>query len=94
MSTSANNAGERVKDVRFTEDALIVDLVDGRSISVPLAWYPRLLSAPREQRERWELAGGGFGIHWPEVDEDLSTEGLLRCAPAPRRAGPDERKAS
>jgi hypothetical protein len=84
MSTSGSRPGERVKDVRFSEDTLTVDLLDGRSISVPLVWYPRLLSATAEQRANWRLAGGGFGIHWPDVDEDLSTEGLLRGAPAPR----------
>ena len=56
--------------------------MDGRSISVPLAWFPRLLSATPEQRARWEPAGAGYGIHWPDLDEDLSTEGLLRGAPA------------
>src|SRR5260370_712160 len=83
MSTSEGRPGERVKDVRFTEDVLVVDLLDGRTISVPLVWYPRLLSATPEQRSNWRPAGGGFGIHWPDVDEDLSTEGLLRGAPAP-----------
>jgi hypothetical protein len=84
MTTSQGRPGERVKDVRFTEDALVVDLLDGRTIAVPLVWYPRLLSATSEQRANWHLAGGGFGIHWPDVDEDLTTEGLLRGAPAPR----------
>lgn len=84
MSTSEGRSGERVKDVRFTEDVLIVDLVDGRTISVPLVWYPRLLSATPEQRANWRVAGGGFGMHWPDVDEDLNTDGLLRGAPAPR----------
>lgn len=86
MSISQINPGERVKDVHFTEDSLSVDLMDGRTISgVPLAWYPRLLHASMEQRQNWKLAGGGFGIHWPDIDEDLSTEGLLRGAPAPRK---------
>jgi hypothetical protein len=71
-----------VAGVAFDGDRLIVDLMDGRTIAVPLAWYPRLLAATPEQRGRWELAGGGYGIHWPDVDEDLSTEGLLRGAPA------------
>ena len=84
MSTSDSRPGERVKDVRCTDDLLIVDLLDGRTISVPLAWYPKLLAATPEQRANWKAVGGGFGIHWPEVDEDLSTEGLLRGAPAPR----------
>jgi hypothetical protein len=73
----------RVRDVHIGKDRLTVDLMDGRSIAVPIAWYPRLLSATHAQRLRWELAGGGYGIHWPDVDEDLSTEGLLRGAPAP-----------
>ena len=84
MSTSEGKTGERVRDVRFTDDLLVVDLLDGRTISVPLVWYPRLLSATPAQRANWRVAGGGFGIHWPDVDEDLSTEGLLRGAPAPR----------
>jgi hypothetical protein len=87
-------AGERVKDVRLTEDTLSVDLLDGRTISVPLAWYPRLLHATPEQRENWQVAGGGFGIHWPEVDEDLSTEGLLRGAPASRPSVPSREAAT
>jgi len=86
MSTSEGKPGERVKDVRFTDDILTVDLLDGRTISVPLVWYPRLLSASLEQRANWRVAGGGFGIYWPDVDEDLNTEGLLRGAPAPRRS--------
>lgn len=78
MTTWERRPGERVKDVRFTEDVLIVDLLDGRTISVPLAWYPRLLVATPEQRANWRMAGGGFGIHRPDIDEDLSTEGMLR----------------
>ncbi len=84
MSISEPKPGEKVKDVRSDDDLLFVDLIDGRTISVPLAWYPRLLHATPEQRNNWQIAGGGFGIHWPDVDEDLSTEGLLRGAPAPR----------
>jgi hypothetical protein len=61
---------------------MAVDLVDGRTIIVPLAWYPRLLDATLEQRQNWRISGAGYAIHWPEVDEDLSTEGLLRGAPA------------
>lgn len=83
MGILAPNADERVKDVRVTDDALSVDLMDGRTITVPLAWYPRLANATPAQRARWEIAGAGYGIHWPEIDEDLSTEGLLRGAPAP-----------
>ncbi|MBI1899734.1 MAG: DUF2442 domain-containing protein [Planctomycetia bacterium] len=84
MGTLALAADERVADVAFTDDMLTVSLMDGRVISVPLAWYPRLLNATKAQRLNWRLAGGGYGIHWPDVDEDLSTEGLLRGAPAPR----------
>ena len=83
MNTYDVPAGERVKDVHFTEDTLSVDLWDGRTITVPLVWYPRLLHATPEQRAKWEIAGAGFGIRWSDVDEDLSTEGLLRGAPAP-----------
>ncbi len=88
MSASEPRAGERVQDVSINEDTLTVDLLDGRTISVPLAWFPRLLHATEEQRTNWQVAGGGFGIHWPDIDEDLSTEGLLRGAPAPRTSAP------
>ena len=82
MHVSEVKPGERVKDVHLTEDTLAVDLVDGRTIIVPLAWYPRLLEATAEQRLNWKLSGAGYGIYWPDIDEDLSTEGLLRGAPA------------
>lgn len=84
MGILALGADERVKGVQVTEESLRVDLMDGRTITVPLAWYPRLLNATPEQRNNWQIAGGGYGIHWPDIDEDLSTEGLLRGAPAPR----------
>ena len=76
------NADERVKDLKFTEDSMRVDLMDGRTITVPLAWYPRLADATSEQLAHREIIGAGYGIHWPKLDEDLSTEGLLRGAPA------------
>jgi hypothetical protein len=79
------SADERVADVKCTKDGLRVNLMDGRSISVPLAWYPRLFHATKNQRKNWQVSAGGYGIHWPDVDEDLSTEGLLRGAPAPRQ---------
>ncbi len=85
MGTLALAADERVAAVQVTADTLSVSLMDGRTISVPLVWYPRLLDASPAQRKNWRLAGGGYGIHWPDVDEDLGTEGLLRGAPAPRR---------
>lgn len=86
MGILAVNADERVQDVRVEDERLVVDLFDGRTIAVPLAWYPRLLAAAPEERGQWEVAGGGYGIHWPVIDEDLSVEGLLRGAPAARAA--------
>jgi uncharacterized protein DUF2442 len=82
MGTLAVKTDERVANVSFDPDRLIVDLMDGRTIAVPLAWYPRLLEATAQQRASWEIAGAGYGIHWPQIDEDLSVEGLLRGAPA------------
>lgn len=84
MGILAIRADERVKHVSFTEESISVDLMDGRTITVPLVWYPRLFSATPEQRTQWEVCGGGYGIHWEEIDEDLSTEGMLRGAPAPK----------
>jgi len=86
MNTLEPKAGERVRNVHFTNDTIVVDLFDGRTISVPVAWYPRLLHATKGQRENWEIAGAGYGIHWPDIDEDLSTQGLLHGASAPRSA--------
>jgi hypothetical protein len=75
-------ADTRVKSVAIDSDRLTVELMDGRAISAPLAWYPRLSRATQAQREHWQIAGGGHGLHWPELDEDLTTEGLLQGAPA------------
>ena len=86
MNISEPKAGERVLDVRVTEDTISVDLYDGRTITAPLAWFPRLLHATPGQRANWRVAGAGYGIHWPDIDEDLSTQGLLQGAPAPRGA--------
>jgi hypothetical protein len=83
MGILAIRADERVENVCFTEETISVDLMDGRVITVPLVWYPRLLNATPAQRSSWEICGGGYGIHWDEIDEDLSTEGMLRGAPAP-----------
>ena len=85
MGILATAADERVDGVRFEGERLVVDLMDGRTIAVPITWYPRLSDATASQRSHWERCGGGFGIHWPDVDEHLSTEGLLRGAPAPRQ---------
>ena len=83
-SAQADGADIQVRNVTVSKGELMVALMDGRTISVPLAWYPRLAAGTPAQRARWELAGGGYGIHWPELDEDLSTEGLLAGAQAPR----------
>ena len=63
--------------VEFTEDELVVSLTDGRTIMIPLVWFPRLADATTEQLRKYEILGDGEGIHWPDVDEDLSVEGLL-----------------
>ncbi|MCA1732483.1 MAG: DUF2442 domain-containing protein, partial [Acidobacteria bacterium] len=83
MSISEPKAGERITGVRVTDDSLSIDLLDGRSLTVPLAWYPRLLDASAAQRSNFRIVGGGFVIHWPDVDEHLSSQGLLGGAPAP-----------
>ena len=84
MHSLATETDVRAMHVAVEEARLVVDLMDGRTIAVPLAWYPRLANATPEQRSHWELAGGGYGIHWTDIDEDLSTEGLLRGARAPQ----------
>ena len=78
------NPGEQIMRASCNEDSVVVELADGRTISAPLAWYPRLLHATPQQRSNCSIAGAGYGIHWPEIDEDLSVGGLLRGAPAPR----------
>jgi hypothetical protein len=83
MVTLAISADERVEAVSVSRGALCVALRDGRTISAPLAWYPRLLKATASQRKNWKPCGAGYGIYWPELDEHLSTEGLLRGAPSP-----------
>ena len=77
MSTSAIRIEPRAVDVTVTDDVLRVRLADGREVSVPLAWFPRLLRGSVEQRRHWSLIGGGVGIHWADLDEDLSVAGLL-----------------
>lgn len=83
MNTSEPKAGERITAVRVTDDSLSVDLLDGRTVIVPLVWYPRLSNASQVQRENFRITGAGFIIHWPDVDEHLSSQGLLAGAPAP-----------
>ena len=70
------------KAVTVTEDTLTAELSDGRTISVPLSWYPRLIHATLEERNNWRLIGAGQGIHWPDLDEDLSVEGMLAGWPS------------
>ena len=77
MSTLEIKLEPLAVDVRTTVDTLHVVLADGREISVPLAWFPRLLNAKEEQQRQWRLIGGGIGIHWPLIDEDVSVESLL-----------------
>ena len=77
MSTSAIKVEPLVVDVTCSSDALRAVLADGREVSVPLAWFPRLRDATPAQRANWRLIGGGVGVHWPDVDEDISAESLL-----------------
>jgi hypothetical protein len=78
MSSSATDIqAPSALDVVVTEDTLTVSLTDGRTLSVPLTWYPRLWHGSAEERGRWSLIGDGRGIHWPDLDEDISVEGLL-----------------
>ncbi len=72
----------KTQNVVVTDDTLAVDLTDGRTISVPLAWYPRLLHATQKERNNWRLIGRGEGIHWPDLDEDISVEDLILGRPS------------
>jgi hypothetical protein len=83
MNTSALETAARACDVVVTSTELTVHLKDGRTVSVPLSWFPRLLNATSEQRARIEIMGEGEGIHWPDADEDLSVAGILRGVHAP-----------
>ena len=84
MGTSGTELGDAVaQGVAASDEALIVDLADGRTITVPLAWFPRLAHGTPAERANWRLIGGGVGIHWPDLDEDISVESLL----AGRRSG-------
>jgi hypothetical protein len=82
MSSSLVEVNPRAEEVSVSENELTVSLADGRRISVPLAWFPRLLHATPGQRAHWELLGDGDGIRWPDIDEDLSVAGILRGTPA------------
>jgi hypothetical protein len=83
MNTSTTDIQRaKAQQVTITEDTITVDLIDGRTISVPLAWYPRLLHGTPAERNRWRLIGGGEGIHWSDLDEDISVENLLAGKPS------------
>ncbi len=83
MNSSLPNPEPRAQDVKIDNEELVVQLVDGRTVSIPLVWFPRLLHADSRKRENWQLLGNGEGIHWPDLDEDLSITGLLRGTAAP-----------
>jgi len=85
MITSVYKNDIRIKSVDFNDEMIVVNLMDGRIISVPLIFYPRLFNATPGQRKNWQISGGGYGIHWSDIDEDLSSEGLLRGEPAPSK---------
>jgi len=84
--TAANNVDARIQTVTVDNDTISAHLVDGRTISVPLAWSWRLSEATPEQRSQFEILGSGSGIHWPEIDEDISVAGMLHGIPARRPA--------
>jgi len=81
MGISVVNLDPRVDDVRIRDDRLEVTLRDGRRISAPLSWFPRLEAATEADRAKWEVCAADYGIHWPGIDEDLSVDGLLMGAP-------------
>jgi hypothetical protein len=84
MSTVVNIVEPRVTSIEVTDDEILAHLVDGRTISVPLVWSWRLSEASQAQRQHFEILGDGQGIHWPELDEDISIEGMLQGSPAHR----------
>ena len=95
MSTVASSE-PRIRNVRVTSSEIIAHLLDGRVISVPLAWSWRLSDATPAQRANWQLIGDGYGVHWPDIDEDLSADGLLNGVPArrPRRVAAQQQPAN
>ena len=84
MPISAVEIDPRVASVTVEDERLELTLMDGRKVSAPLAWFPRLANARPEDRRLWEPCAAGLGVHWPVIDEDLSVEGLLRSVPGPR----------
>ncbi len=85
MSIAANLNEARIKSVEITDEEIVAHLIDGRTISVPLAWSWRLSEATAEERAHYEIIGDGHGINWPDIDEDISAEGMLYGTPAPRK---------
>jgi hypothetical protein len=81
---TATSSEARIQDVRVTRSEIIANLVDGRVISVPLAWSWRLAEATPAESAKFRIIGSGQGIHWPDVDEDINVEGMLHATPAPR----------
>jgi hypothetical protein len=84
MSTAVKIAEVRIKDIEVSEDTITAHLIDGRTISVPIAWSWRLSDATPNQRSNYMILGDGYGVHWPDIDEDISAEGMLYGIPAPR----------
>jgi len=84
MNTAVKIQEVRIKDIIIAEDTITAQLMDGRIISVPLAWSWRLSEATPKQRANWRIIGDGHGVHWPDIDEDISAEGMLYGIPAPR----------
>jgi hypothetical protein len=84
MSTAVKLQEVRIKEISVTEDTITAQLVDGRIISVPLVWSWRLSEATPKQRANYRIIGAGHGVHWPDIDEDISAEGMLYGIPAPR----------
>ena len=84
MNTAVQIQEVRIKEISVTGDSITAQLIDGRTISVPLAWSWRLSEATPKQRANWKIIGDGHGVHWPDIDEDISAEGMLYGIPAPR----------
>jgi len=82
MNTLTIESKAAIQHVEVTEDSLVVDLTDGRTVSVPVAWYPRLMQGTPQERSHWRLIGKGEGIHWPDLDEDISVENILLGRPS------------
>jgi hypothetical protein len=82
MNTLTFESKAAIQHVEVTEDSLVVDLADGRTVSVPVAWYPRLMQGTPQERSHWRLIGKGEGIHWPDLDEDISVENILLGRPS------------